>query len=690
MDIQSAVLNQLFALFPVIIQGWITPVRPAGIAHGGIPQVLYDGQLQGLLCLIDPLTESQLQSSTMAAYDRVDLYINDDLTPVTGVTIQPGEETLRQRLYIPHGYLKQGVNRLHYKVIRVGGNTSEDSRDLLVLYHLRTPDNLDLVIPPDVIKNGVSAERAAQGVELRFFYNNRRPYDRIRLRIGDTQVDFDVPDGNAPITRTLFTDAFRAAGDNSSAVVDFIVTDQLGNPTKSPEKRLDIHLDRLNLQAPTVKDQSGDNFSPTQPEVRVLVPRGSLLPTDTLSVIWQGATGAPPNGSYTSPQRLVSAGLEIAVPRSVLAYSLGKPVTVTYVIDREGVPTTSLTLTLNILALPATALISPKIVEADDNNFLDVMALEGKDATIHGLLHTLIEAGQQVWMSVEGKKVDGSVHNLPIWNGGNDQVNTTWVNQGFWPVALPNSYLKELGHGTALTIKYKVSMDKSNNPATAAVFPDRLYTIKAVPAFVVDTTPIEFGGIVISLKGSGLRWTATVDPEHTITIRQASGGTPPYAYSSTAPEVATVDQTGAIRSVGRGKATITVSDSRGQERKIPVSSDVRSVSIRRTQSPIYVLEYARWADSLGGRDVDAETAAAIEAYRFTDPDYDGYSAYIVGRARELSFTGQGYLCSNTYLKQEDVRWVAIFVYPHGGAIKSHRFTSLCFFDQAANGSEPNG
>ncbi|WP_192886594.1 hypothetical protein [Pseudomonas baetica] len=66
MDIQSAVLNQLFVLFPVIIQGWITPVRPAGIAHGGIPQVLYDGQSQGLPCLIDPWPELQLQSWTMA------------------------------------------------------------------------------------------------------------------------------------------------------------------------------------------------------------------------------------------------------------------------------------------------------------------------------------------------------------------------------------------------------------------------------------------------------------------------------------------------------------------------------------------------------------------------------------------------------------------------------------------------
>ncbi|WP_192886596.1 Ig-like domain-containing protein [Pseudomonas baetica] len=189
----------------------------------------------------------------------MDLYINDDLPPVAGVTIKPGEEALRQRLYIPHGYLRQGVNRLHYKVFRVGGNTSEDSRDLLVLYHLRTPDNLDLVIPPDVIKDGVSAERAAQGVVFGFTYNNRRPYDRIRLRIGDTEVTFDVADGNAPITHTLFTDAFRAAGDNSSAVVDFIVTDQLGNPSKSPEKRLDIHLDRMKLEKPILREDQNDN-----------------------------------------------------------------------------------------------------------------------------------------------------------------------------------------------------------------------------------------------------------------------------------------------------------------------------------------------------------------------------------------------------------------------------------------------
>lgn len=65
MDIQSGVLNELFVLYPVIIQGWVTPVKPDGIAHGGIPKVLYDDQAQGLECLIDPWTELQLQSWIM-------------------------------------------------------------------------------------------------------------------------------------------------------------------------------------------------------------------------------------------------------------------------------------------------------------------------------------------------------------------------------------------------------------------------------------------------------------------------------------------------------------------------------------------------------------------------------------------------------------------------------------------------
>lgn len=482
MDIQSSIFNELFVLYPVIIRGWVTPVKPQGIAQGGIPKVLYDGETQGLECLIDPWTEMQLASWTMAADDRVDLYVNDNPTPATGKTVAPGEEQQRVRLYLPHGWLNQGVNRLYYKVTRVGGN-DESSRDTLALYHLRLPESLDLIIPPEVVREGVGPELAARGVTFAFTYTNRRHFDSIVFALGDTTVRFDVPDAPAPINLTLLTDTFQRAGDNPNAVAEFRVFDQLGNAVMSGEKRVDIHLGRLSLLAPTVRGMNGNQFSPTTPEIRVLVPQGSLLPTDTLWVNWQGAT-AVPEGSYPSPPRLVSAGLEIAVPRSVLAYSLGQRVAVSYFIDRDDKPVESAVLLLDILPLPATALNSPKIVEADANNFLDITALGTKNATIHALLHTLIEAEQPCWLRLEGKKADGTAHDLTLWAGLPARVNSTWINQGFWPQTLANSYLVQLGHGTTLTLKYLVALDKSNIETNAVKFPDRVYTIKSVELVV--------------------------------------------------------------------------------------------------------------------------------------------------------------------------------------------------------------
>ncbi|MBV4545994.1 hypothetical protein [Pseudomonas triticicola] len=482
MDIQSSIFNELFVLYPVIIQGWVTPVKPEGIAQGGIPKALYDGETHGLECLIDPWTEMQLASWTMAAYDRVDLYVNDNPTFATGKTVAPGEEQQRVRLYLPHGWLNQGVNRLYYKVTRVGGN-EESSRDMLALYHLRLPESLDLIIPSDVEGEGVGPELAARGVTFAFTYSNRRHSDSIVFALGDTTVRFDVPDAPAPINLTLYTDTFQRAGDNPNAVAEFRVFDQLGNAVMSGEKRVDIHLGRLSLPAPTVRGMNGNQFSPTTPEIRVLVPQGSLLPTDTLWVNWQGAT-AVPEGSYPSPPRLVSAGLEIAVPRSVLAYSLSQRVSVSYFIERDGKTVESAVLLLDILPLPATALIAPKIVEADANNFLDVTALDTKNATIHALLHTLIEAEQPCWLRLEGKKADGTAHDLTLWAGLPARVNSTWINQGFWPQTLANSYLVQLGHGTTLTLKYLVALDKSNIETNAVKFPDRVYTVKAVELVV--------------------------------------------------------------------------------------------------------------------------------------------------------------------------------------------------------------
>jgi hypothetical protein len=487
MDIQSSILNQLFVLYPLIIQGSITPVKPDGIADVGVSRALVTADPSGLEVLIDPWVELQMLASTKAAHDRVDVYVDGEKT-TAGKTIAPGEENQRLSLYIPSDFFNQGVNTFNYVVTRVGGNV-EESRKLTVLYNLRPSTSLVLTIPPDVVTHGVSADRAAQGVEFTFTYTNRRSFDRIEFKLGDTIFRFNVPDAPAPITLTLFTADFEKAGDGPDAVAEFYVIDQLGNRARSPERTIDIHLSRLDLRPPTVIGQSGNNFSPTQPQIRVMIPTG-LLPSDLVFVNWTGSTAAA-DGSYTSPQRLVSAGLEFAVPRSVLAFSLNSPITVDYTVIRNGVSTTSPPLKLNILPLPASALIPPKIIDADANNVLDVNALGTKDATIHGLLWTLIEAGQQVWLWLEGKKADGSAHNLTVWNGGGNYVNATWVSQGFWPRTFANSYLKQLADGSTLTLHFAAALDKSNIKDNAVVFPLRTYTIRSVALVAPTITSVK-------------------------------------------------------------------------------------------------------------------------------------------------------------------------------------------------------
>ncbi|SFH27688.1 Ig-like domain-containing protein [Pseudomonas sp. NFACC45] len=295
MDTPSKTLANLV---PVMIPGWVTPVKPVDLAHGGIPKSLYDGQTRGLECLIDPLPEPDPQRRvwTMQADDRVDLYVNDESTPVAGATIIKGEENDRIRLYVPHGRLIQGVNRLHYKVTRPSGG-GEDSEDLNVLYHLRAPgepapEGLDLVIPPDVISDGISGERAAQGVAFGFDYSYRRPFDHIRFLLGDTTDEWEIADASVPEVKTYFTNFFQQAGDNPNTLVEFVVLDQLGNSNRSSIKYLDIHLGRGQLPKPIPREvlsEANDDPSVIDLEKLGANPLSLIILTDD-PVFWPGDT----------------------------------------------------------------------------------------------------------------------------------------------------------------------------------------------------------------------------------------------------------------------------------------------------------------------------------------------------------------------------------------------------------------
>ncbi|MFJ2539134.1 hypothetical protein [Pseudomonas sp. NPDC087614] len=376
----------------------------------------------------DDASEEEGFQILMLAYDnqsendKITLWLNDEKADDT--TIAKGKELDNTPLYIPPEWFQKGLNKIKFSVKRTSGNC-DFTDELILLHRTSPPGDTPPVLNLSVSHSSIGPEQANK-VSVTVSYKNMNWYDTISIYCNGARVTHTLtPDSTSPLPPVpqsvvipIPKEKLEQGGDDSDFEFKFRVVDYLTNPSGPPTwsdvVTVDVHLNRLTLPAPTVKGQTGNNFSPTQPEVRVLVPQGSLLPDDKLNVIWQGAAETPAAGTYTSPQRLVSAGLEIAVPRSVLAYSLGKPVTVIYVIEHNGASSNSLPLSLNILTLPATALIPPKIVEADANNVLDVNALGSKNATLHGLLHTdrggptgLDEPGRS-----EGRRQPSQPHNL--------------------------------------------------------------------------------------------------------------------------------------------------------------------------------------------------------------------------------------------------------------------------------------
>ncbi|SDG48138.1 hypothetical protein [Pseudomonas thivervalensis] len=591
MDTESSVLNHPFDLFPVYIPGWKTPVLPEGLAHGGIPQSIYDGRPQGLQCVIYAWTELKSGSWTMAVLDRVDLYVNGELSGA-GFTVQPGEENKEYFLLdLPQGKLREGVNRLHYTITRLSENPGI-SDDLNVLYHLRAPgepapQGLDLVIPPDVLLDGVSAEQAAQGVTFGFTYSNPRDYDSIRFLVGNVTVPVDGFDASRPVTHTLFTDTFRQAGDNPNTALQFTVTDQLGNANRSSIKHLDIHLDRvliaptlthvkdsagqeipdkgettsttlelsgeaskgkeievydgsgasavpkgkaladattglwtreisvsvgarrlyakslyhptnvysnvrtltvsqlLNLIEPSVKEANGAILNPISAKdlLTVVVPaNAALLPGDKLKVTWTGAPGTSVEGSHTSGESLVSAGLEIRIPNSVVAFNLGKSVKVSYEVTRGNEPPIpSPVFDLAVLPLTQADLLmaKPMILQAANNGEgpeLDLASFSG-EATLKVTPWPLIALDQKVWLRCDGTTADGFPHTIIVQAASGVTVNE--VGAGLLK-PVPWGQLQLLRDRSELNVVLLVTFDKAPDIATAIEFPLRTYTVKPV------------------------------------------------------------------------------------------------------------------------------------------------------------------------------------------------------------------
>ncbi|MFJ2362064.1 Ig-like domain-containing protein, partial [Pseudomonas fluorescens] len=228
-----------------------------------------------------------------------------------------------------------------------------------------------------------------------------------------------------------------------------------------------------------------------------------------------GADGTPAGGSHTSVPRAVSEGLEFAIPNSVVAFNLGKPVKVSYVVIIDGHPTPSRVFDLTVQAMPQSALASPTIEQADnDGAGPELYTGDLTQASVRMGDWPLIALGQYVWLRLHGTNADGSAYVREIWSAPTAFTNDDWIADGFFTFPLPADELKALQDGSSLALAFKAALGQSTVESEAVEFPVRTYTIKTLVDEKPEITRVENDkgeeilegattkSTVITLKGS--------------------------------------------------------------------------------------------------------------------------------------------------------------------------------------------
>ncbi|MDV3168676.1 MAG: hypothetical protein Q8776_02475, partial [Sweet potato little leaf phytoplasma] len=202
-----------------------------------------------------------------------------------------------------------------------------------------------------------------------------------------------------------------------------------------------------------------------------------------LSVRWTAKPGTHAEGSIiTTPKLISEIGLNNDLPPQLMAYSLGGVVSVSYVITRDGEELPSETLTLTVQDLPQSALIAPRLKEADADG--EGAELKLANLTPEGKMRCpgfpLIAEGQFVWLLFTGTNADGKPYEEYIWAPPFAFVNPQWVKDGFFEALAPYDDLIGLQDGSSLTIEMFIAFGKSEELALAKRFLFRSFRVIAV------------------------------------------------------------------------------------------------------------------------------------------------------------------------------------------------------------------
>lgn len=254
----------------------------------------------------------------------------------------------------------------------------------------------------------------------------------------------------------------------------------------------------VEYEPPSIKEADGNSLDPLKAKdaMTAVIPAYDNMIGTYLEVSWMGTAGG---GSHTTtPIAVTTQGdQEIALPNSVVAFNLDKPVTLTYTVIRNNSPKDSKPLVLAVqpIADEDPAMGRPLIVEAangGDGPEFDVSQLT-KDATIRVNIWPLIALAQYVWLRVFGTYSNGDEYTQTFWQPPNGKTNATWISQGYWTQLIPLATSKNLKDGSDFIVEAKVGLGGSQVVAEAVTLQGRRYTVKAL---------VELKPVITLVRGS--------------------------------------------------------------------------------------------------------------------------------------------------------------------------------------------
>jgi hypothetical protein len=198
---------------------------------------------------------------------------------------------------------------------------------------------------------------------------------------------------------------------------------------------------------------------------------------------------------------------------------------------------------------------------------LDVQDLTA-DARILAVKWPLFKLGQPIWLTCKGFDNNGNPISTDVKSGEpNDSADGLSVQA-------PVSWLKGLKDGTESTVECAVNLDGARDISKAVLLPLRVYAVKSIPALDPGADKsLTLPNFIVAEGRAPLN-----SPAEAIFTQTATGGRPPYTYTSTNPAVATVTREGGtVTCKTNGSTTINIVDENGAQ-----ASYVLSVSGIRT------------------------------------------------------------------------------------------------------------